>query len=193
MVRNKGDIIDLAGRRRETNEQLLERLFNEHGRALRGFLRGLLGADDDLEDIVQELFLRLARLEDLQARLPREPGRWRSYLIAAANNLAVDLQRHRLVRRNYLETEQRHHPDNVHEASPEAIALTRQELHAVQQAITDMRPRWRQAFILNRFKYMSYRQIAREMGVSVKQVEKYMKSALIRVRDAAFNGKQEVQ
>lgn len=187
MARQKSRVIDLSGRRREDKTQVLERLFSEHSEALRAFLRGVMGSSHELEDVVQEIFAKLAREEDLVARLPDDRAKWRSYLVAMANNLIVDMARYRQVRRKYLDREKYRltEEDGVVNASPEAIALTRQQLEALKDVILGLKPRWRQAFILNRFNHKSYRQIADEMGVSVKQIEKYMKQALMRVRAAA--------
>ncbi|MCV6627270.1 MAG: sigma-70 family RNA polymerase sigma factor, partial [Cellvibrionaceae bacterium] len=133
-----------------------------------------MGSSHELEDVVQDVFAKLAKEENLIARLPADRSKWRSYLVAMANNLVVDMARYKQVRRKYLDKE-RHQiteADRVEEASPERIALSRQELERVKAVILELRPRWRQAFILNRFKHQSYPQIAQQMGVSVKQIEK---------------------
>ena len=194
-MRKKGDVVELADHRSESKRQLLEHLFSEHGAALRGFLHGVMGSSQELDDVVQDVFARLAREDDLVARLPSDRNKWRSYLVAMANNLVVDMARYQQVRRKYLHKErcQLTDTDRVEMASPEAIALNRQELERVKDVILGLRPRWRQAFILSRFKHQSYPQIAEQMGVSVKQIEKYMKQALIRVRAAAVDSNNREQ
>ena len=179
------NIVDLSGRRRETTPEVLERLFNEYRADLRAFLTMRMGGSNDVEDIIQEVFIRLAKLDDLPERLP--PGRKDncSYLFSVANNLAVDLERHRQVRRQYAERQEQVQDSETLEVTPESIALTGQQLDQVKAVLMTLRPNWRQAFVLNRFRYLSYPQIAVEMNVSVKQVEKYMKNALLRIRRAA--------
>ncbi len=186
MSRNN-NVLDLMGPRTETREQVLERLFNEHGVALRAFLQARIGVHDDLEDLMQELFLKLAGMPDLFARIAPHSGSNRAFLLTTANNLMVDRERRqgRLHRQNVEHGEAA--KDDVLEASPEKIAQANQELEIVLQAINSLRPNWRRAFVLNRFDNKSYPQIAAEMGVSVKQIEKYMSNALNRLREVARN------
>ncbi len=181
-------MVDLPGLRRETREQALERLFNEHSSALRGFLRVRLGVREEMDDVVQDVFAKLADLDQLPERLPPGEGRNRSYLFAVANHLVVDMERSRDVQRRYLAKRQleAQGDDGSCDATPEVITLAQQELDRVKQVITRLPPLWRQAFILNRFKHKSYREVANEMGISVKTVEKYIKKALVKVRRAAL-------
>ena len=48
--------------------------------------------------------------------------------------------------------------------------------------IDELKPRWRQAFVLNRFNHMSYHDVAKTMNVSTKTVEKYIGKALLHLR-----------
>ena len=157
------------------------------------FLRVRMDSNADMDDIVQDVFIRLARMEDLQERLSPGNDSNRSFLMTVANNLVLDLEKSRKVRYRYRQKEQAQAADgdNLQVGTPETISESRQELERIRDAIMDMRPNWRKAFVLNRFKYKSYREISIEMGVSVKQVEKYMKNALIQIRKATaeFNGR----
>ncbi|WIO74201.1 sigma-70 family RNA polymerase sigma factor [Porticoccaceae bacterium LTM1] len=193
LMRKKSDVIDLVSHRAVSKQQLLEQLFREHGTSLRAFLTSVMGSSHELDDIIQEIFAKLAKEDDLIARLPTDRGKWCSYLFAMANNLVVDLARYKQVRQRFLKKEQHQLTEEsaIEHASPERLALNREELERVKDVILGLRPRWRQAFIQNRFKHKSYRQIADDMGVSVKQVEKYMKQALIRIRESAEYAQDE--
>lgn len=178
------NVVDFNSWRQETKDKVLERLFNEHGAALRSFLRARLGVQADLEDVVQDVYLWLANMDDLYDRVSPSSGSNRSFLLTAANSMAVDLERRKAVRKKYRKNQ--HDQDNppVLEITPEKIAEDREQLELVHQAILGLRPTWRKAFVLNRFENQSYRQIAAHMGVSVKQVEKYMSKALSKIREA---------
>ncbi|WIO74926.1 sigma-70 family RNA polymerase sigma factor [Porticoccaceae bacterium LTM1] len=192
MVRKKNNVVDFNGRQRMNKAQVLEQLFREHSTSLRVFLRGIMKGDQDVEDIVQEMFVKLSDIDDILTRLPSDKKRCRSYLFATANNMVVDIERSKLVRRRYCEQEISHatEEDQKDGVGPEEIAMSHQELERVKSEILKLKPRWRKAFILSRFKHLTYKQIANEMGVSVKQVEQYMKEALIRVRDAAIEKRE---
>lgn len=177
--------MDLSKRRDPVKAQLLETLFHEHGAALRGFLQARLGTQEEVEDIVQDVFVRLARLKDLEQRLQGGGLKNRSFIYKIANNLIVDLERHKLVRSKYAEVEQaRQKSDPPKQMTPEKAVSVNEDLDYLKTAVMKLRPKWREAFLLSRMMQMTYPEIAEEMNVSVKQVEKYMKNALIHIRYA---------
>ncbi len=184
MPHDRNNIVDFAHRYRETREQALERLYNEYGEALRAFVLGRTGGDQETEDVVQEVFARLASLEELHEKLPA--GRYdnRAYLFTIANNLLVDRERRRIAQSRYDTEQLSKDSHNILEISPESILSAKRELDLMKRVILEMRPTWRQAFVLHRFKYLGYREIAEHMGVSLKQVENFMAQALVRIRKA---------
>ena len=179
MVSGKGKVIDL-NKRRDGRQKSLEHLFREDGRILRGYLFKRLRDESEVEDVVQEVFARLARMPDLERRL--EQGKNRNFIITVANNLIVDMERKRATRRSY-QSSQRHQTDElVYELSPEVEVVAHQELSLVKAAIMKLKPAWRKAFTMSRFHHMTYKEISQEMGVGVKQVENYIINALIELR-----------
>lgn len=189
MSRKLSNVIDLKGRSLETTDQVLERLFSEHGEALRGFLRVRMARlEADLEDVVQEVFIRLAKLDNLQQRMPAGGDSNRSFILAMANNLVVDLERQKSVRLRFVEREQTRGRDEqgVDHESPEMLAQASQEMERLKQVLIGLKPTWRNAFILNRLMRKSYVETAAEMGVTVKQVERFLKSALIHIQRASI-------
>ena len=70
------------------------------------------------------------------------------------------------------------------ELSPERIVAAQLELEAIRSVILDMPLNWRVALLLQRFRNMSYEEIALHMGVEVKQVDNYLVRALRRLRKA---------
>jgi RNA polymerase sigma-70 factor (ECF subfamily) len=69
----------------------LERLYDEHAQALFAFLLNLTRDEADTRDLLQEIFIKLAREPKLLAGV-REP---RAFLIRLAHNTAIDLMRRR--------------------------------------------------------------------------------------------------
>jgi len=69
----------------------LGRLYDEHAQALFAFLLNFTRHEADSRDVLQELFLKLARRPDQLDRVA-EP---RAFLIRLAHNLAVDAVRRR--------------------------------------------------------------------------------------------------
>ena len=184
MSRNKNNVYDLGRSRAETNEQALERLFQKHGEPLRSYLLGRISSEADVDDLIQEVFSRLAKIDDLRSRLSVEAGERanRAFIFSAANNLLVDMERRKAVRRDYQSSEGA--VDKAFELSPDVVVVAQQELELVKRAIFKLRPKWRQAFVSSRFKYMSYKEISEQMGVSEKQVQYYITNALAKLRKA---------
>lgn len=76
----------------------LERLYDGHAQALFAFLLNFTRNEADTRDLLQELFVKLARRPELLDGLREE----RAFLLRLAHNLAIDLMRRRGTReKNY--------------------------------------------------------------------------------------------
>ena len=69
----------------------LRRLYDEHAQPLYAFLLNLTRDEADTRDLLQDIFVKLARDEDLLAGVRDE----RAFLIRLAHNAAIDLIRRR--------------------------------------------------------------------------------------------------
>lgn len=74
-----------------SNATELARLYDDHAQALFAFLLNLTRDEADTRDIIQELFIKLARNPDLLRSVREE----RPFLIRLTHNLAIDLMRRR--------------------------------------------------------------------------------------------------
>ena len=148
------------------------------------FLNGRLVPPDQIDDLVQDLFARLMKVRHLEEKMSASSGSNRSYLLTMANNMVVDMQRKARIRSNYVARQQGLDSGQVDERTPEEIVAAQMELEAMRAVILEMRPRWRQAFVLHRFRNMSYEDIALHMGITVKQVENCIAQAMKRIRKA---------
>ena len=179
----RGNVVDFRSVPPKAKRPILDRLYADHGAALRSYLGVRMGGYNDVDDVVQDVFTKLANMDDLEGRLPKEERQLRAYIFQMANNHIINIYRHKDVRKRYLEQEQ---PQaslmGTDERGPERIVLAQKELDTVRDAIQRLPLLCRQAFILNRFKQKTYTEVAEHMGVSVKQVEKYMQKSLIAVR-----------
>ena len=100
----------------------------------------------------------------------------KSYLFRAVRNNCIDYLKHEQIKSKYqnLETEKYKQQSITHTNSLEV-----KELHEkIEQAIENMPKQRKKIFKMNRFKGKKYREIAEELGISIKTVEAQMGSAL---------------
>ena len=69
----------------------IARLYDEHAQPLFAFLLNLTRAEADTHDLLQDIFVKIARDENLLANVREE----RAFLIRLAHNAAIDLMRRR--------------------------------------------------------------------------------------------------
>jgi RNA polymerase sigma-70 factor, ECF subfamily len=69
----------------------IERLYDEHAQVLFAFLLNFTRDEADTRDLLQEIFIKLARDEKLLSGIREE----RAFLIRLAHNAAIDLMRRR--------------------------------------------------------------------------------------------------
>src|SRR5215471_18563925 len=77
----------------------LERLYDDHAQALFAFLLNFTRDEADTRDLLQEIFVKLARRPDLLNSVKDE----RAFLIGLAHHAAIDFIRRRGTRQKYHE------------------------------------------------------------------------------------------
>ena len=178
------NIVELDASNRPERKRLVEQLFAQHDPALRRFLRGRSIPREETEDLVQELFMRLLGLPQLEERMTDSAGSVRSFLLTMANNLIVDRQRQRRTRNAYAQEQRDVKGEEAEERTPERIVTAQLELAAIRTVILRMPLNWRVALALHRFRNMTYAAIALHMGVTERQVKRYLWQAMRRLRKA---------
>lgn len=139
----------------------LDELYRSYADWLRRRLRRHVGADQ-AADLVQETYVRLAPYAPDDIRHPK------ALLLRIATNLMRDGKRREAVQSAYM-------AGVVH---PTATPGCQAEAMQLKQIIQSMPPLYRDVFVLSRFRGMTYCDIARLHGVSVKTVEWRMSKAL---------------
>lgn len=185
LLTSGGDkVVDLAARERPGRKQLVEQLFAQHAAAVRLFLRARAVPHEQIDDVVQELFTRLMGVERVEERMTDASGSVRSFLLTMTNNLIVDRQRRRRVRSAFAQEQREIGAVRVEERTPERVVAAQYELEAIMAVLLDLPSHWQVAFVLQRFRNMSYKDIALHMGVKVSQVQYYLRRAMQRIHKA---------
>lgn len=134
-----------------------------------------LAAPSDIDDLVQESFLRLLRVRE------RAPVHYpRALLLGIGRNAALDLyRRRRTARTNPLgEKAWLDVPDEG--PSTQEIVSLRQENLLLEEAIRDLPGRCRDVLLLRRLEGLSQKEVAERLKISVKTVEAQLTRALKR-------------
>lgn len=135
----------------------LNRLYDIIGRDIFGYIRSIVGASAEAEDVFQEVFVRLASLGSKAIRVEKPV----SYLFAIARNEAYKALRHRAAHREtsldegLLQLTPERKPDEV-PFTPEQIA----------GAISELPLEQREAIVLKIFEGFTFAQIANVTQVS---------------------------
>ena len=165
----------------ENDQQARHRWIAAHILPYEGEVRGWLRRHAhslsmaDADDLVQEAYARLW-LADFSAI-----ANGRSYFYTIVRNLLLErVRRARIVPMERLgEIEALRIPSE--EPGPERHVTARQELERLERILLTLPGQCQQAFRLQKFAGMSQREIAAEMNISEKTVEKHLASALVRV------------
>lgn len=158
----------------------IEQLYLEHSSWLRSWLYSRLSNTADAADLAQDTFVRL-----LQRRRLNQLAQPRAYLRTVARGLVIDLWRHRDIERAWLETVAELPCE--HAPSPQTGLLVIEALVAIDRLLDILRPIVRQAFLLAQLDGLKCPAIARELGVSVPSVERYIAQALRQCYAATFS------
>ncbi|MEH6415772.1 RNA polymerase sigma factor [Pseudomonas sp. CGJS7] len=163
----------------------------EHREPLIAFLRKSAASHEDAQDIAQETMMRMLRYRDQ----PADALKILMYRIAI--NALNDRGRRQKTRHapEHVSLDEDYHALPSQEPSHDQRVATEQELALVRAAIMQLPMRSRQIYLLNRINGMSYTQIARHCGISVKAVEKNIGRALAllraRMKESGYESLQE--
>lgn len=149
----------------------LERLYRRERPSLVRFFARDRSAGQEAEDLAQEAFLRMARVDRSDGAIAKPAG----YLRQIGRNLLRDRARSAEVR--YMDS-----GAGIEHAISEVNELGRLEardsLRRLEAAMLRIKPRSRNIFLAHRLDGMSYVEIAEQTGLSVKRVEKIMSKTI---------------
>ncbi len=140
----------------DEKQTFVTEIATQHGRKLRRYLAARLRNTADVSDLVQEVFLRLLRVERHESI--RNPE---AYVMTVAAHV---LHQHTL----RLAT------------APQAVAGRR--LEQLDYALSQMKPNVHATFVLHRRDGLTLEEIGKQLGVSRPMVKKYLAKALIQCR-----------
>src|SRR5258708_1271315 len=151
-----------------------------YGTAIRHFFARRVRHTADVDDLTQQVFERMLKRAELSS-IANVQG----YLFQVAANLLAERSRLGARRRTFLEEGiPSDAPEPTEELTPERILLGKEACERVLMALRELPARVRAVFVLARFEEMKAQEIANRLGVSSSPVEKDMRRAVERLRDA---------
>ena len=160
----------------ERRKRLLEQVLC-HRAALQKYLRKFTAGAEDVEDLVQEAYVRVCAMPAAQVESPR------ALLFSIARNLAVDRARQKLS--HATDDVADFEPLNVssEEAQPDEQVDLRRRFESFCDVVDSLPPLCRRVFVLRKVYQLSHAEIAQVLGLSHSTIEKHVAKGLLRCRD----------
>ncbi|MEQ1747681.1 MAG: RNA polymerase sigma-70 factor [Saprospiraceae bacterium] len=156
---------------RHGDEAAFEAIFRQWYEPLCGYAARLMDGDlDGAEDLVQQVFVRLWE----QRQRLNIAWSLKSYLYKTVHNAALNRLRAAKTHSKYLDFNAAQLEKE--QTLPEYPA--RELARRLQKALEKLPPQCRHVFELSRFEDLKYREIADQLGISIKTVETQMGKAL---------------
>ncbi|MFS8616759.1 MAG: RNA polymerase sigma-70 factor [Solitalea sp.] len=164
------------------DEQAFEQLFKAFYKPLHAYAFVMLKDETEAEEMVQRVFVTLWNKCE---RLTIESS-LKAYLYRAVRNECLNYLKHQKVRAAY-RVYYRARPEGGEERADDRLVAGELRVR-LREAMDQLPPQCRTIFQLSRFEQLKYREIADELGISVKTVENQMGKALrlMRVKLSEF-------
>ncbi len=168
--------LDLLERvKHQKDHKAFEELYQRHFASLFRYVFKVMQDKDTAEDLIQNIFM------DLWNRHPVTPiTSLQAYLFGSARNQIA-----KEIRRNKWNKTQLEYLENIHAtlSTDEYMAELETRTH-IESAILKLPQKCRHVFELSRFNYLSNKEIAGRLGISVFTVENHIKKALYQIRQS---------
>lgn len=155
-----------------------EALYKLYAKDLRRFIFFKTQDIEMAEDILQDTFIKLW---DNCNRVKYD--KVKSYLFTVASNTFLNAVKHEKVVRKHKEGVTNQQTNET----PEFIMLEKEFMDKLERTINSLPEKQKEVFLLNRIEKKKYKEIAVQLNISVKAVEKRMHSALLIIREHIGN------
>lgn len=168
-----------TGRKERSSDSRVVELFKRFGSEVHGFLKRRMGDPEEAKEATQEVFLRMWEKERRGELDERAPG----YLFKAAENIAHDSWR-----RAFARARDRH--DSVDDFTLYSDLPVEEEavhwqmgLDMMVNSVSELPESTQQIFSLYHGSRLNYKEIASELGLGIRTVERHMAVATNHCKD----------
>lgn len=149
-------------------------VFGDIESSLSRFLLRFLDRPEDVQDVMQEAYLRVHR-----AANGSEIGAPKAFIYKTARNLALNERARHHNSRTSMVADFDELTATWGENSPESEAILGQELSQAMAALEKLTPRVREVYLLRKVHGLSQKETAKCLGISQSTVEKHVASGLL--------------
>lgn len=152
----------------QTIKQLFDELFHQLVLSSYKYLNDYAQA----EEIVQDVFVKIwQNFDDLN-----EIKDLKGYFFRAVQNSSLNFLKHLKVRKKFIEDSE---VLNISmEKSHEETISEEETKIRIHEAVNKLPDNWKEAFVLSKYNKLKYHEIAEDMNISHKTVEKYISKSL---------------
>ncbi len=159
------------------HDWFLNQVFH-HRAALHRYLRKLTSGADEIEDLVQEAYVRIYAVPDYH-----RIGSPKALLFRIAHNLAVERARRQKAQATDTMADLETLSVFSDEVPPEEQTDSRRRFESFCAAVEKLPPLCRRVFVLRKVHKLSHAEISEVLGVSDSTIEKHVAKGLVRCRD----------
>lgn len=155
-----------------SKQQQFSTLYQQHQSWLYHWLFRKLGCSEHAADLAHDTWIRLLKQDNVI--FIQQP---RPYLATIAKGLMIDCLRRYRIEQSYLDALKDYPEQDA--PSPETQYLIVETLMRLDQALSALPSPAKQAFLMSRLEGKKYKDIAKQLDLSVSSVEKYIAKALL--------------
>lgn len=158
------------------NTEAFKLLFDQYNPVLVRVLMRYSNDQEEIKDWIQEIYIRL--WESRMGIQYDSIENFKAYFIVTARNFAIkSLAKNRIAR-----VEQFHENTQIADNSSINVLEENELRHAYQAAISRLPVKTQKAYVLNRETGLTYKAVAKELGISIKTVEAQISRAISLLR-----------
>lgn len=146
-----------------------------HEKSLRSYLRGAFPNVRDVDDVVQESFLRIWNVRNHQSIRSA-----RGFLFTVARRLALNVIRKDRNAPFVADQDQVVASTQSNEPDAAAALLAQERINLLADALTSLPPRCREVILLHKIQGLSQREVAVRLKLSERTVESHVRNGIAR-------------
>ncbi|WP_341225937.1 RNA polymerase sigma-70 factor [uncultured Arcticibacterium sp.] len=157
---------------RKGNKSAFKRVFDTYYADLSRYAFSMLKRQEEAEDLVQQVFVNFWEKRE-QTIIS---GSLKSYLFRSVHNQSLNLIKHEKVKASYVQHSQFF--DIKYQSDVEETLEGKELEIQIAAAIETLPKQCQKIFVMNRMESLKYKEIAEQLGISIKTVENQIGKAL---------------